>query len=120
MKRRPIPPAVSARISKDLTVARAGVGRHEPDAAWRALEEAHILSQPWAWQHVKVHGAMLQLAWRSRNRREVTGQVVRLVVAGPGSLLGRYPVGNTGRSTVPINQAMPVPPELAALLGDAR
>ena len=40
---------------------------------------------------------MLRLAMRTRNRREVTGQLLRLVVAGPGSASGRHPKGNTGR-----------------------
>jgi hypothetical protein len=85
--------------------------------AWRALEEAHILSQPWAWPHVEAHVAMLRLALRERDRAEVRGQLVRIAVAGPGSLAGRYPVGNTGRANVPIGQPMPVPAHLAALLG---
>lgn len=110
---------MSARIRTDRATAHANVNGNR-DTAWSALEDAHVLSQPWAWQHVRVHAAMLRLAWRSRDRREVLGQVLRLVVAGPGSMLERYPVGNTGRANVPINQPMPVPPELAALLGGER
>lgn len=44
------------------------------------------------------------------------GQIVRLIVAAPGSWSGRVPVGNTGRSDVPLMQPMPVPDDLAALL----
>lgn len=117
--RRAMPEAVSARIRTSLATARVNLDGSR-GAVWSALEDAHILSQPWAWPHIKVHAAMLRLAWRSRDRREVSGQVLRLVVAGPGSLLKRYPVGNTGRARVPINQPLPVPPELAVLLGDMR
>jgi hypothetical protein len=59
---------------------------------------------------------MLGLAWREKDRREAFGQVIRVLVAAPGSALGRYPQGNTGRTTVPLTQPMPVPDDLAALL----
>lgn len=88
----------------------------EIDRAWALLEEAHVLSQPWARPHVRVHLAMLGLGWRTRDRREVVGQVIRTLVAGPGSLSGRYPGGNIGRATVPATQSMPVPAELRGLL----
>lgn len=44
---------------------------------------------------------MLAQAWRDRGNVEVRGQILRLVVAGPGSAARRYPVGNTGRARVP-------------------
>ena len=44
------------------------------------------------------------------------GQIVRLVVAGPGSLIRRYPVGNTGRARVRATQPMPIREDLAELL----
>ena len=47
---------------------------------------------------------------------QVLGQIVRTLVAGPGSAVGRYPLGNTGRSNVPATQPMPVPEDLAELL----
>jgi hypothetical protein len=59
---------------------------------------------------------MLTLAARTHDRREVTGQVIRLLVAGTGSLAGRYPAGNTGRAGVGLTDPMPIPPELAHLL----
>ena len=55
------------------------------------LERAHILSQPFAVAHVRTHLAMLAYAIRNRDRRENAGQVIRLLVAGPGSAMGRYP-----------------------------
>jgi hypothetical protein len=58
---------------------------------------------------------MLALALRQRDRREALGQVVRLIVATPGSLSGRYPVGNTGRVAAGLMTPMPIPDDLAAL-----
>jgi hypothetical protein len=65
---------------------------------------------------VVAHWQMLRLAWGRRDRREAMGQVVRLVVAAPGSVSGRYPTGNTGRAAVGLRQPLPVPPDLAAIL----
>ncbi|TWJ16079.1 uncharacterized protein DUF3703 [Stackebrandtia albiflava] len=84
-----------------------------------AAERAHILSQPWPWRHTRTHGVMLRLAMRDRDLVEIAGQLVRLVVAAPGSLTGRYPDGNTGRARVGIRTPMPVPADIAALLADA-
>jgi hypothetical protein len=87
---------------------------------WPHLERAHIVSQPWAWPHTRVHWIMLTTALRQRDRREAVGQVVRLIVAGPGSLAGKYPIGNTGRTTMALTEVAPVPDELAALLPAVR
>lgn len=116
MSRRSMPATVAERLDADLVAARAALRTGDERGAWVLLEEAHVLSQPWAWPHIKVHAAMLAVGWRTRDRREVLGQLLRIVVAGPGSLSGRYPEGNTGRASVPATQPMPVPDELRALL----
>ena len=101
------------------------VYRREMDAArkaddslvrWRHLERAHIVSQPDPWLHTCNHAAMLGLAVRQRDRREALGQVLRLIVAAPGSITGRYPVGNTGRVTAGLMTPMSIPDDLAAAL----
>jgi hypothetical protein len=65
---------------------------------WRLLEEAHIFSQPFALLHAYVHCEMLSLAFRQKDYREICGQLLRTLLAVPASLLGKYPVGNSGRS----------------------
>lgn len=111
-----LPSKAVERLRSDLVAAQAAEGMGYIDRAWALLEEAHILSQPSALSHIRVHGAMFGLAWRQRDRAELRGQLLRLAVAGPGSLTGRYPVGNSGRSNVPATQPMPLPDELAELL----
>jgi len=114
--RRSMPAALSERLTANLAAARDEARSGNAVAAWTLLEEAHVLSQPWAWPHVRVHAAMLALGWRGRDRHEVTGQLLRIVVAGPGSMTGRYPEGNTGRASIPATQPMPIPDDLRALL----
>jgi hypothetical protein len=83
---------------------------------WAALERAHILSQPWPIPHVRSHAAMIGLAIHQRDRRELVGQALRIVVAGPASAVGKYPAGNTGRARVPATLPMPIADDLAQLL----
>ena len=59
---------------------------------------------------------MLLLGLRNKNYGEVFGKFVRLGLSVPGSILRRYPVGNTGRSNVNMFQPMAIPDELQGLL----
>lgn len=86
------------------------------DLAWKSLEKAHIVSQPSAFLHTKVHWIMLLLAWKTFDWKEVWGQIFRFIVAAPGSLIGNYPRGNTGRSNVSAFQKMDISDDLANLL----
>jgi hypothetical protein len=96
----------------------AGAARRRGDLAgeWKHLERAHILSQPMVVPHIRTHVAMLGAGLRRHDRREVVGQLLRLVVAGPGSLTGRYPVGNTGGADVSALAPMPIPEDLRPFL----
>jgi hypothetical protein len=109
VRRRP-PDTISQIIDEAMSDARTGA---DP---WPALERAHIASQPFAWPHTRVHATMLRVAWRQRDRREIVGQLIRLIVAGPGSLVDRYPPGNTGRTTMELTEHGPIPADLAELL----
>jgi hypothetical protein len=95
--------------------ARQARTRRDTSSEWRHLERAHIISQPLATAHVRTHLAMLGYGLRRRDRREVTGQLVRLLVAGPGSAVGRYPLGNTGGANVNALSPLAVPADLLPL-----
>lgn len=113
---RRMPPAVRDAFHAELAAARAA---GESGAFWRAAERAHILSQPWPGPHTWMHAVMLRRALAEHDRVEAVGQVLRLLVAGPGSALGRYPEGNTGRARVRLTQPMPVPADLTDVLSAA-
>ncbi len=106
-------------INRNLTEAREARMFKDFDRCWTLLEDAHVFSQPWAWLHVRVHGSMFVAAVMQRDVREVWGQLSRIAVAGPGSLSGRYPTGNTGRARVPATQPMPIRSDLAMMLEQA-
>ena len=101
---------VRAWVLAELRNARAAEDR------WPALERAHIVSQPYVVLHTRVHLAMLRHALRERDMGEAVGQVVRVVVAGPGSAVGKYPRGNSGRASMGLTETADVPLELARLV----
>ena len=108
----PMPPDVQEAFTAELARPTAG----QLEERWEALQRAHILSQPWPWPHVVAHWRMLSLAVTERDRREAIGQLIRLVVAAPGSASGRFPVGNTGRASVGLLRPMAMPDDLATIL----
>ena len=110
---------LTSYVNAELHSARAATTRGDLDAAWRALERAHVLSQPSPWLHVRAHLAMLRLGLATRDPREVTGQLYRSVVAAPASALGIAPLGNIGRAHVPSRLPMPLAPEVRAALARA-
>jgi hypothetical protein len=111
---------VRIEIQNELTEADGAERRGDLGAAWHHLERAHILSQPFGMPHVRVHLAMLGLGFRTGDAREVVGQLVRALVAAPGSWLGRFPLGNTGRARVGLTQPMPIPLDLQNLIDKMR
>ena len=102
--------------SDERAAAASARRQGDPALEWHHLERAHILSQPMAVPHIRTHVDMLGYAVHRRDPRELAGQLFRLVVAGPGSLTGRYPVGNTGGANVSAFRPMPIPDDLRPLL----
>lgn len=103
---------------RGVYTAEMTAARHTGDDTrrWHHLERAHIISQPYPWPHTRNHLAMLGLALRQRDRREALGQVIRILVAAPGSVMGRYPEGNTGRTAAGLRTPMRIPDDLAPML----
>ncbi len=79
------------------------------------LERAHILSQRRPLLHARSHWLMLRAGWQLGDRREVLGQMPRMVAA---LLFSRVwvPSGNTGRARVSALRPMPISEELRRLL----
>ena len=107
-----------AAWAAELDAASAARSNSNPAAEWAHLERAHILSQPMAGAHVRTHVAMFKAALRRRDRDELIGQLFRTIVAAPGSMTGKYPVGNTGGADVSAFAPMPIPEDLQQLLPD--
>lgn len=89
-------------------------------AAWSHLERAHILAQKKPLLHAIAHFKMLRLAVRQRDNREILGQLHRLILAAPASVLGLLPVGNVGSSRVSPYLKMDIPQDLQEILDQVK
>lgn len=102
-----------------MALARELYRMREYRQSFMHLERAHVLGQRNAWPHTVNHWWMLKVGFRLNNIREIFGQIVRISVAGIGSLIGRAPVGNTGGANVGILTPMKIPPDLAEIFRKA-
>lgn len=98
-------------------VAARRAGDHA--TAMRRLERAHILGQHRTGLHVRSHMGMLALAWQRGDRREIVGQLLRIVAAALFSRIW-VPTGNTGGADVSAFRRMPVPEDLREALTRTR
>jgi hypothetical protein len=89
-------------------------------ASWYHLERAHILGQPYLYHHTLVHWKMLLFGIKLKNRREIVGQIPRLLVGGVKSFIGEIPVGNTGGANVPPLKSMKIPADLKFIINENR
>lgn len=107
--------ALRTAYDSELDAASAATTRGNAEAAFRHLERAHILSQRYTGQHVRVHWLMLKQGASGRDWREVLGQLSRIIAAAAFSRIW-VPTGNTGRANVSAMKPMPVPDDLRRIL----
>jgi hypothetical protein len=87
------------------------------DERWHWLMAAHVVGQHQPALHFDSHRRMLGLAREARDWGEVAGQLLRIALLPLGHLLGKIPLGNTGRSDVAVTRVME-PPEAVQRLVD--
>ncbi|SNC65362.1 Protein of unknown function [Hymenobacter gelipurpurascens] len=114
-----LPARLRPHFQTELRKAHEAYARQDLTGAFHHLERAHILGQRWSISHTQVHLLMLAHGLRTRNLREILGQLPRIVFGFLGSLVGRVPTGNTGGANVKAEQPMPVPVDLQHLLDGA-
>lgn len=76
--------------------------------AWTNLERAHIIGQKYPLAHTYVHWKMLQFGIKIKSKKEVLGQIPRLIFGGVKSFVGVIPVGNPGGANVPPLKPFPI------------
>ena len=108
-------PLVYERLVRALGSTEGAVASVEERWSW--LMAAHVVGQHQVPLHFDSHRRMLALARETRDWGEVAGQLLRMALLPLGHLLGRIPLGNIGRSTVPITREMQ-PPETVQVLID--
>jgi hypothetical protein len=111
-----MPDGLKIHYHRELELYKAELNKENLSLAWRHLERAHILGQPWPREHSHVHWVMLKFGFRIKDTREIVGQIPRLLVGGVKSFVGTIPVGNTGGANVPPLRPMEIPEDLQAIL----
>ena len=111
-----MPDGLRVYYRKELELYKAELEKGNLHVAWRNLERAHILSQPWPREHSHVHWLMLKFGFRIKDTKEIFGQIPRLLIGGVKSFVGKIPIGNTGGANVPPLQPMEIPEDLRAIL----
>lgn len=111
-----IPNGLKLHYQKELDAYRDKLGKCFLQEAWQHLERAHILGQPYPYQHSEVHLLMLRFGFKIKDWNEIRGQILRLFVGGVKSFVGKVPVGNTGGANVPPLLPMEIPADLKAII----
>lgn len=101
----------------EMAGARDAYIKADYDTAFNRLKRAHILGQRNFLHHWSTHWWMLKLGLRIQDKREVVGQIIRLVAVIPGFVFGWVPVGNTGAAEVSALKPMPLSEDLKSVLG---
>lgn len=110
-------PQLRVAFENEMLLAQQHYQVNDFAACFHHLERAHILGQRHYLPHLRSHYWMFKAGLRSRDLREVLGQIPRLI-ASVGSLFGIVPVGNTGRANVSALQPMPIPADLRIYLSE--
>ena len=107
-------------VEDELALARNEQNYGNKAEAFAHLENAHVLGQASTRLHVKVHIQMLLWAVKQGKIGEVFGQLFRIAGAATKTAFGLVPTGNTGGANVSPFKAMPIKPNLNAIIEKAR
>lgn len=111
-----MPVGLKVYYRHELENYRSEMSKANLQLAWRQLERAHIIGQPWFVQHSYVHWLMLRFGIKIKNKKEILGQLPRLLLGGVKSFVGKIPTGNTGGANVPPLRVMEIPEELKNMM----
>lgn len=111
-----MPGGLKVHYIQELEKYQAELSKGNFQNAWKHLERAHIIGQSWPKGHSYTHWLMLKFGFKIKNRKEIIGQITRLIFGGVKSFVGKIPVGNTGGANVPPLQPMEIPEDLQKLI----
>jgi len=111
-----MPEGLNVNYRKELEIYRTEMSNANLQLAWRQLERLHIIGQPWFVQHTYAHWLMLRFGIKIKNKKEILGQLPRLLLGGIKSFVGKIPTGNTGGANIPPLRVMEIPEDLKIMI----
>lgn len=111
-----MPEGLKVKYHQELEIYKREMSHANLEQAWRQLERIHIIGQPWFVQHTYSHWLMLRFGIKIKNKKEILGQLPRLLLGGIKSFVGKIPTGNTGGANVPPLRVMEIPEELKNIM----
>ena len=111
-----MPKDLKNHFKQEIEQYRQALALGQLAKAWHHLERAHVLGQSFPAEHSYVHWKMLQFGIKIKSGKEVRGQLIRLLVGGVKSFVGKVPLGNTGGANVPPLLPMEIAPDLQGML----
>ena len=107
-----LPKELRPFFEKELSDYQAQYRKSNLNIAWHHLERAHIIGQRYPYAHSYVHWKMLVFGVKIKSRKEILGQIPRLIFGGVKSFVGKIPVGNPGGASVPPLKPFPIEKEI--------
>ena len=111
-----MPAGLKADYKLELDQYKTGILKNNIQLGWKHLERAHIIGQAWFKPHTYVHWLMFRFGIRIKSKKEILGQLPRLLFGGVKSFVGKIPVGNTGGANVPPLKPMEIPDDLIQII----
>lgn len=110
-------PIVREHFEAELRKAHIAIEAEDFEAAWIALQRAHILGQTAPVAHIIAHWTMLKLAWKQRDVKEIAGQLMPTLMAIPLTLFfGQRRFLRGGKSNVDEKEKMSIPEDIQQIL----
>ena len=110
-----MPVKLKPYFQRELNEYLLAFEKNKMEVSWKHLERAHILGQPYPIEHTYVHWKMLLFGIKTKNTKEVIGQIPRLLVGGVKSFVGKIPTGDTGGANVPPLLPMQIPDDIGKM-----
>lgn len=115
-----IKPVLKEYYREEVSAYRNFLQQGKFAEAWHHLERAHIIGQAYPLEHTYSHWLMLKFGFMIKDKKEILGQIPRLLAGGIKSFIGTIPTGNTGRANVSPFRPMHISSELQSILNKAK
>lgn len=102
---------LKSEFKNQLNIVKVALAKKQYKTAFYHLENAHILGQNNLYRHTLSHYYMLIFGLKTKNRKEIFGQILRVFASILFTLIW-VPKGNTGGTNISPVKIIPIRKEL--------